>query len=265
MTNYGIRSLGLMGASTLLLLAACSKKNTPGSFAHASLPPSLAKFVTADALAVAEVELAALRATPLFERHRDELGSLAPDGISELVLVWDGNRLLILQKDHHGDIRLSGSLEAVARARQTASNGSGKLSQELAAPLHELPGSAQVWAVTRGLPLQGVPLPSEYASLLANFRGYLQTTGIALQTDSAIHLLGRVDCVSERGSRRVYDALRAGLAFARLANQRKDAFAASLCERFHVDREGTTVHITADFPAPISDELLRRALRTVAR
>src|SRR5579884_1042127 len=237
MTNYGIRSMSVMLALALLL-AACSKKNAPGAFPHASLDPSLEKFVASDTLALLDVRLGSLRSTPLYARHRNELQTFAPEAANELVLAWDGKRLLVLQKENSGAIRLGGDPKAVTIARRTAKNGGDKLSEELAASLRDLPGSAQVWAVSRGLPLQGVPLPSQYASLLSNFRGYLRNTGIALQAGNALHLTAQINCFSEAGSRRVYDALRAGIAFARLSNQGKDAFAASLWEQFRVERAG---------------------------
>lgn len=252
MTNYAIPSLSL-AAGIALLAAGCGPERRPGI----QIDPVLARYITADALAVAGIHLDQLQKSSLYMRHKGELQLPGTAGdMRELLLVWDGKGLLTGGLGAAGkQVSLSGDPRAVQAGTQAAKNGTGKLPNELRPSLDWLPATDPVWLASRGLPLEGVPMRSEYASLLSNFRGHVRSTAAGLGIDSGLHLRARIDCVSETGSRRIDDALRAAIGIARIRSTQNER---ELYDAIHVKRSGVAVFIDADLSPEASDRLLAR-------
>ncbi|HLH01645.1 MAG TPA: hypothetical protein VKX25_02665 [Bryobacteraceae bacterium] len=257
MTNYGTRSLG-----TLLALVFASAACGPNRVAGAHLDPAFQKYISPDALLVADIEAAKLRQTAFFHRNQTTLGGALPASDADRVLlVWNGKGVLIAQQKAPGEpVRLSGDPALVRRSQELARSGGGNLPEELSGALASLADADQIRILLRGLPVEDLHLPSEYASLLANFRGHVRRTAVGLEAQSGLNLHARIDCFSTEGSERVDVALRAGIGFARLSAIAKDPGEARLYEVLQVKRDGSSVFIDGKYPPDLSDDLLRRIL-----
>jgi hypothetical protein len=257
MTNYGIRSLG-----TLLALVVAGAACGPNRVAGAHLDPSFEKYISPDALLVADIEAAQLRETAFFRRNQNaSRGVLPGSDANRVLLVWNGKALLVAQKRAPGDpVRLTGEPSLVRRSQELARSGAGKLPDDLAGALASLADPDQIRVLLRGLPLEELHLPSEYSSLLANFHGHIRRTALGVEAQSGLNLHARIDCFSPQGSERVDVALRAAIGFARLSAIAKDPAEARLYEVLQVRREGSSVFVDGKFAPDLSDDLLRRIL-----
>ncbi len=170
--------------------------------------------------------------------------------------IWStggGNAVAFLSQE----VAVGGSRHSVQNAIDNYAGNAGLVPDELAASLSHVTPTDQVWLVSRGnLPFSDVPTRSEYASLLANFAGYIKSTATGITVDSGLHLRAQIDCVSEEGSKRVNDALRGGIGLARLSVKDDQLDLLRLYDAFHVKQEGPSVFLQADLPADLADALL---------
>jgi hypothetical protein len=272
-----------------IFCASCEKPLHRGVSADSALQ----KFILPDTKVLAEINLERLKRTSFYLRHAGELPlaslqsafgkdilALAPDLVS-LQLAWNGRDVLIagsgIQKsklehlaesDVAGlrffapDVVLVGGARAVGQAAAAARNAPGKIPEELNTPLGWLSPSDHVWLVSRGgLPFADLPLRAEYASMLANFAGYVQGTSLGLAVDDGLQLEARIHCFSERGSKRVGDALRAGIGLARLSARDSQPEDIAFFNAIEVKRDQSDVFVTAKLDAQASDRLWARLVR----
>ena len=257
MTNYGIRAIGV-----LLVILMGSVRCGPIRGQQAHFDPTFEKYISSDALAITEFQLGKLSQTLFFKRNQTQLRTALPIADADrTLLVWNGRELLIAQKTASSErVRLTGAPALVQRAGALAKAGTGKLPDELAEPLAFLPPADQIRMLVLGLPVEGLNLPSEYASLLANFRGHIRRSAIGVEAQTGLRLRARIDCFSEQGSQRVDVALRAARGLGKLSAMQKSPLEARLYDALEIRREGTSVFVDAYLPPDLSDYLVRRAL-----
>lgn len=137
-----------------------------------------------------------------------------------------------------------------------------RASQGFESILAALPPSAQLWLASRnGLPFTNLITRSDISSALANITPDIAQAGAAVTFDSGAHIEIALFCYPGASQLRVYEGLRAGLAFGRLTSQRSDPQLAQLYSALRVEQEGQTIHVRADLTSAQTDELLATALK----
>lgn len=157
------------------------------------------------------------------------------------------------------EVAVGGNTHSVEGAIDLASDGTGGVPGELAAPLAKLSKADQIWLVSRGgLPFADMPASSEWTSILSNFAGYTKTTSAGITLDTGIHFKAEIDCVSDAGAKRLDDGVRGGLGFARLAIKNNQLDLLPLYDAVHVKQDNQTVYVQADLSPELADKLLDR-------
>jgi hypothetical protein len=128
----------------------------------------------------------------------------------------------------------------------------------LTAGLAHVPGNAQLWVVGAGtIPHFGLlEEHDDIQSILENFVRYVNGAMLSLQVDSGLSFVGRVDCNSQEGVKRVNDALRGVIGLARLTTKTDEGDLLRLYDGIEVSAQGNTVKIDAK----ISPELVPKVV-----
>jgi len=213
--------------------------------------PALANCVPADTLAVAGVDLDALRASALYGRLGPAAAVLEPYREAGYALfAYNGKDVLVVARGAFRaappgavllakGLAVSGSPEAVRAAvaqRKTGATGAPWLLDRAA----EAGRFGQIWAVARGGGALGLPgnaanlsrllSLTEYSTFAAKFGDGLEFRVAGVAHDAA-------------GAQRLEENLRALVSLALLGAARNPALSAPL-RAFQVSREGSVVHVT---------------------
>jgi hypothetical protein len=232
----------------------------------------------------------------LLNDMRDRIGFDLRRDISELLVTWDGKDLLIASRGHFdkrrlevglassfkrteyknqtlfGDARnavafldselaLASSAQGLHHAIDLYNRNAGHVPEEFTESLAQLSKSDQIWLVSRGgLPFADIPTRTDVSSILSNFAGYVRSTSAGIVANNGLHLLVEIDCVSQQGSKRMDDGLRGGIGLARLAARDKQPDLVQLYDAIRVRKDGQSVHVSADLPQALADDLLVRLM-----
>ena len=235
--------------------------------------------------------------SPLLHDMRDRTGFDPQRDISKLLLTWDGKDLLIASRGHFdkrrleaalansfkrteyknqtlfGDARnavvfldsklaLASSPQGLRRAIDRYEQNAGHVPEDFSESLGQLSKADQLWLVSRGgLPFADVPKRTDVASILSNFAGYVRSTSVGIVANDGLSLRAEIDCVSEQGSKRMDDGLRGGIGLARLAARDKQPDLVQLYDAIRVRKDEQSVHVSADLPQALADDLVGRLMK----
>src|SRR5262249_28545091 len=136
------------------------------------------------------------------------------------------------------DIALVGRSGALDRILEGYEAGASGVSAELSQSFAQLSPADSIWCVSRAhLPFAGIAKRTNIVSILSNFTGYIDSTATGIFVDANIHLKGQIDCISLEGAKRVDDALRGGIGFARLALKDKEKDVLQVYDSIRVRKE----------------------------
>jgi hypothetical protein len=168
------------------------------------------------------------------------------------------NALMFLDAEH----ALASSVQGVHHAIDLYEQNTGHVPEEFSESLAQLSKADQIWLVSRGgLPFADIPKRTDVASILSNFAGYVRSTSAGIVLDEGLHLRAEIDCVSEQGSKRMDDGLRGGIGLGRLAARDKQPDLVQLYDAIRVQKDGQRVHVSADLPPALADDLLGRLVK----
>ena len=188
----------------------------------------------------------------------------------------DGNRMLVLARGRFGNarerLRSSGALRTtwhgvdifgageqaaafpdsatalagpVELVRRAIDQKSGGVPEALRPVVDAIPASDQIWFATAG----GLPgLHGEVQGNMANLvrlAQSVQTASAGIDVSNGLSLDARADCVSEEDARKVHDALRGIIAFARLAAPANRQNLVKAYDAINVVREKAEVRVSA--------------------
>ncbi len=174
----------------------------------------------------------------------------------QLLLGSSGSAITFL----NSEVALAGKMHAVKSVIDIQKAGTGQVAEEFASAVLHISKRDQLWLVSRsGLPFADMPVHSDIASILSNFAGYVSWTSARIAVDTGMHFEAQVECVSSAGSKRVDDALRAGLGLARLTTKESATDLLRLYNSMQVRRDKEAVYVHADLPSDLIDQLLARA------
>jgi hypothetical protein len=234
---------------------------------------------------------------PVFDAMSERLGLDPRRDLSNVLLVWDGTRPLLLAQGTLSDSQLeakltaggaqrvpyksftlftraaesvsfpdhsmavAGSTEAVHSALDLLSAHAGAVPDELQERLAEVPADSQIWGVSRGgLPLAGFPLGSELQSNLSNIAAYVSGASFGVRFDSGSHLQMRIICKSPEGAQRIQDTLRGLIGLARLSTHDNELDLLRMWDAISTSKDQQAVNIKADLAADLSDKLIAQVL-----
>ena len=167
-------------------------------------------------------------------------------------LFTDSKGAFALLDDH---VAIAGQMTSVENVIEGQSRD--EMPDELARRLAGIPGSNQIWMVSRGgLPFADMHMRSDYASILANFVGFIRGTSTEIEAGSGIHFKSQIDCVSDEGAKRVNDALRGGIGLARLSTKDDQLDTLKAYDAIHITKNNQAVYIDANLSADLVDQLL---------
>jgi len=124
----------------------------------------------------------------------------------------------------------------------------------LAARITTIPVDAQLWLVdSQGLPGIGlVAGRDDVSSILSNFQDYVSGLNMSAHIDEGIRYEALVDCKSDEGVKRLKDALRGVIGFARLSTKPDQQDMLRLYDAIEVTPDQKSVRVTAS----VSPELV---------
>jgi hypothetical protein len=250
--------------TTILLIAALLVACRSGG-PRAAIDPILASCIPPGTVAVAGVDLEALRKSPAFPKLPAAAVSILDPlkNASYALTAWNGKDLLFVARgDFHevpagstlldSHLALSGSpemLQAATAQHKLATTGE----PELLAHAESVAGGKTVWVVARGnanLPLAG------NASNINRFLHYTDYTAFTAEIGDRTMIEATGYCRRPDAAARFEESLRAFLSLAAMGYARQPEIAA-LLKSAEVQREGTVVHGTLSAP---TDEALRLLL-----
>jgi hypothetical protein len=223
----------------LLVLAAI----TLATGCRNSAPPALASAVPNDATAIAGIDLAALRASPLYSKLPPTVTGLAEPlhNASSMMLAWNGKDLLLLasgtfaQPPSGYTLIAPGIAAAGAPDRIQAARDQLRTGRTNAPPFPKVAGT--ISGAVRGegrLPLTGN---------LANANNLLREaeyTTASVQLHDAVELVLTAQCPTPENAQRFEQSLRAIMTLAAAATARQPEIAA-LLRSVHINREDRIV------------------------
>jgi hypothetical protein len=213
-------------------------------------PPDLTDAVPSDAIAIAGIDLAALRGSPLFTTLPSAVTTVRE--ASKVLLVWNGKDLLILASGAPSGytpialgITAAGSSSGIAAAQSQL-----RIGRTGAPGLIAHAGTGTLWAVVRG---DGrLPLTGNLANLYNLLRDAEYTSLSGKLTDT-LALTMTVACPTPQHAQRFEASLRAMVTVAGAASARQPDLAAQL-RTIRITREDRIVHATGS----ASSELVGR-------
>lgn len=189
------------------------------------------------------------------DQLQKKLGSSAQtERFGRYTLYGDGKRdVVFLPKG----VALFGAPLIIKAAVHSSEAGSGNFPEDLDSELARIDKTAQVWEASTGpIPLSQMALRSDTSSILSNIADYVNGTDTSITFGGGIKLDSHISCVSDEGSKRVHDALRGAIGFARLSTRDNQLDQLKIWDAIKVDQQGKEVHVSADFPAEIADKVL---------
>ena len=224
---------------------------------NSSLPP-LVDAAPAGTIAMAGIDLTALRASPVYPKLPGVVTALAEPlrDASAMLLAWNGKDLLLLARGNFTQpppgytviapgIAAAGAPERIASAQ--AQLRSGRRSDLKLITLNNA-----IWAVVQGdghLPLTG---DLENANNLLRDAGY---TTLSAELHGTIDVALTAHCPTPENARRFEESLRAVVTLGTAASVR-DAPMLALLQSIHIDRDDRVVHATAIAPPEAFGKLM---------
>jgi hypothetical protein len=128
----------------------------------------------------------------------------------------------------------------------------------LASRISSIPADAQLWLVdSGGLPrLDLLTNRDDVGSIVSNFVDYVSGANISVHVDEGVRFDSLIDCKSDEGVKRLKDALRGVIGFARLSTKGDQQDLLKLYDAIDVTAEQKAVRVTA----AINPELVRTLL-----
>ncbi|MGH9583052.1 MAG: hypothetical protein ACRD4O_08975 [Bryobacteraceae bacterium] len=253
--------LAALLAALVVFAVSCGK---PAAHTGVTIGPKLARLIPADTSILAGIDAASLRAAPFYKQHpqldalAERIGLNLHRDVSAILVAWSGNRPLVLIER-----RLPSGTKVMTYGAGSATRGRGGVSEKLRRQLSELRKQDQIWVVSaNGLPLLEMPKRTDIASALSNIAGYVKGTSAGLSVDTGLHLRADLTCISDAGARRVRDAFRGGIAFARFTT--KDSKLQRLYEAVRVEQNRSEVILQANLPPELSAALAGYAASTAS-
>lgn len=225
----------------------------------------------------------------------ERLGGDPRRDLAKLVVAWDGKKLLFIVEGRfspadlerrliaagahetpyrkykllgdsknsvaflNSELAAAGPLDALEPAIDSFEDGRGALPKSLQAQMKQIPKNDQLWlASTGGLPFVEMQMRSDLESALSNIVDYVNATRAGINVGSGLHLFADVSCVSEKGAKRVHDALRGVIGFGRLSTKDKETELLRIYDSIQVNQKQETVEIRADLTGDLADALLNR-------
>lgn len=117
----------------------------------------------------------------------------------------------------------------------------------LASRISAIPRDAQVWLVDAGgLPrLDLLTRRDDVGSIVSNFVDYVSGANMSVHVDEGVRFDSLIDCKSDEGVKRVKDALRGVIGFARLSTRGDQQDLLQLYDAIEVTPEQQSVRVTA--------------------
>jgi hypothetical protein len=230
---------------------------------------------------------------PMLDAASERLGVDPVRDLSDVLIAWSGKRPLLLATGRFkpaqmqeklinlgaprssyktfqlfGDsnnaltfldngLAVEGPTAQVQKTIDLRNNGAQPIPEELAARLRTLSKTDQVWVVSSsGLPFMDMPMRSDVTSALSNIVNFITGATGGLQLDTGAHIRIDLSCISDEGARRVHDALRGGIGFARLSTKNDQQQLLRAYDAINVDQDKALVHVSADFSGDLVDQLL---------
>ena len=229
----------------VVLLAACR-----------SAPPPAVNALPADCTAVAAIDVAQLRATPVYAQLPPALRALT-DPLAqarELAIGWNGKELLLVARGDFSEppagytaigkgIAAAGSPGRVEAARGRVDSGAGPA---LALPV----STAEIRAVVRGD--GGLPLTGNLANIL-NLLSGAQSTTLTAHVENAVEIDISAQCGSIEGARQLEQSARGALTLA--TGTVRDPEAVALLRKVRLGRESLMVRLQAMAPVDLLAKL----------
>ncbi|MGI8961024.1 MAG: hypothetical protein ACR2IV_14920 [Bryobacteraceae bacterium] len=228
---------------------------------------------------------------PQLQAFSERLGLDPTRDLSEILITWDGRQSLAMARGNFSQSKVEPKLQSLGARRTPYKNytlfgddrsslvfvrdglmvaGSAKAlrdlidrrdkSQEgipadLQQRLETIPKADQIWAVSRGLPVSGIPMRSDIDSALSNIVGLVSSTAMGISIDTGIHVQADLTCISDQGAQRVRDALRGGIGLARLTTKDNQLNLLRLYDSVHIDQEDSAIHVSADLAPDLANTL----------
>ena len=260
-----------------------------------------------DARALAGINIADLKKMEFYKRESGRLNAQDLDSmvgrigldprrdLSDVVVAWDGKKVLLIiegqfspaELEHKlvavgahetpyrkykllGDVKnaiaflnselaVAGPLDAVEPAIDRFEDHKGGVPESLQAQMDKIPKADQVWlASTGGLPFVEMRMRSDLESALSNIVDYVNATNAGIKFDTGLHLQAEIGCISEQGAKRVHDALRGVIGFGRLSTKDNETEMLRIYDSIQVNQKQQIVDVRSDLPGDLADALLDR-------
>lgn len=157
------------------------------------------------------------------------------------------------------DLAVAGSIDALQPAIGRFEEGAGGVPESLQAQMNQIAKNNDVWlASTGGLPFVEMRMRSDLESALSNIVDYVNATRAGINLDSGLHLRTAVTCISEKGAKRVHDALRGVIGFGRLSTKDNETELLRIYDSIQVNQQKEIVNVRADLTGDLADALLTR-------
>lgn len=277
----------LLSVFTVFLLGGCANQNAN----RLDIDKAFRPLIWPEAKLLAGIDIKKLKQSPLYQKHQDQLNRLLErrgvDGmgidlrrdVDYIGVSSDGKRVLVFakgdfknrsKKDATGGklvfrndrVALAGDPEAIRSALALEEKGSGEVPEELAARIHSLPASDEVWLVSRGkLPLADMPMRSDTRSNLGNFVNFINGMTIGAGVETGVKLDARFSCISPEAATRINDGFRGLIGLARLSTKDNETELLKVYDAFQVSKNESTVSVEADVAAQQTERLLQMATR----
>jgi hypothetical protein len=237
-----LRALAIAAA---LALAACGSKPAPEAAAPQPIPAAIARFLSANAIALGGLDFRRLRALGLENQLTGSglpfAGSLP--GATELVAAWDGSSMGAVARGHFATPPPGAKLIPPDLAVfGPATPSTLPVRTELLDRAQSLASGAALWAVTRG---SAVPeLPGNAVNVTRLLKNATWVT-VTLRGDSSLQLDLTAECPGDDEARRVEETARASITLAAAA-ARKQPAAAAMLRAIQIGRTGAIarLHLT---------------------
>jgi hypothetical protein len=159
----------------------------------------------------------------------------------------------------NSELAVAGPLDTLEPAIDRFSDRKGGVPENLQARMDKIPKGDQLWlASVGGLPFVEMRMRSDIESALSNIIDYVNATNAGIKVDTGLHLQAEISCISERGAKRVHDALRGLIGFGRLSTKDNETELLRIYDSIQVNQKQQVVDLRSDLSGDLADALLNR-------